>query len=233
MISALQTLVAVFSALFHTTLYARIFDLKRGEWLRYFKKSVNLALCYKTFSKGSSLYSSYRIGLAAFLSSSYDVVTDWCKEPKFKDIYLNLVKRQVNSQIFLLVKEMIEKDTLGNFGYDGLERGIISLRIIALYAGSTNYLSKMYDLDHLGYIMQITDDILDIEEDIEESKTNCLNTPNRNKYLEEYINFFAEGKADYLKRNSLIMKFVLSKSLVKAKELSTLSEFHYSVVQNM
>lgn len=196
--------------------YFRRFQLSRKEYIKYLKKSINLALCYSSFSGNNSIASYKRVGEIAFFSSAYDIITD-CKKYKLslKEKYFNILKSKATKNICSLTEGMYNKDFTDSFDNDGLERGEISLKIILLYVGSLEYFESICNIKELGEMMQITDDIIDYEEDKILNETNCFLSQRRNNHAQVYKKYFSTLWAVKLFENYPVMNYLIKKTIVK------------------
>ena len=79
---------------------------------------------------------------------------------------------------------LYDKESNDRLDDDGLERGAISLRFILKMMGcETQREAAWGDLDDLGQLLQIVDDVFDYEDDAAAGEQNCLRTPNKDVYL--------------------------------------------------
>src|ERR1043166_945148 len=79
---------------------------------------------------------------------------------------------------------LYDKESNDRLEDDGLERGAISLRFILKMMGcETQREATWGDLDDLGQLLQIVDDVFDYEDDVAAGEQNCLRTPNKDVYL--------------------------------------------------
>lgn len=151
--------------------------IRKEERSRYFLKSVNLALCYRGFAPNRSLVAARNAGVAAFYCCAYDVVTDW---RGFDETYVlwfkNLVTRQLSPPLAAIAIGLYEQERRGALALDGLSRGIDALAFVSLLIGSNEHIRQNMNFDHLGVVMQIVDDVLDLEDDQRLGEFNCLLT---------------------------------------------------------
>lgn len=181
----LSHIVAAFSGLVHSLKYARALAIRRSERLRYIKKSIRLALCYAGFGTAWNLKEAWKAGEAAFLSCAYDVATDWRhfdKETRsaFERILSDLSQRELQG----LAMTLYEKDSKNELSSDGLERGAVALEFILKTMDCERQRAMTWgDLNKLGELLQIVDDVFDYEDDLAAGDQNCLTTTNRTAYL--------------------------------------------------
>lgn len=196
------------------------FNLSLVSYIKYVKKSINLSLCYSSFAANKKFATYRKVGEIAFFSSSYDIITDGkAYDPFLKVKYFKILKSKANIDICSLTEEMYLKDFENSFNNGGLERGATSLRIILLYLGSINYFQSKCDISELGEILQITDDIIDYEEDKALNETNCFLLNERNEYAVKYRNYFSNTWALKLFENSPVMGYLIKKSLGKLDKI--------------
>jgi hypothetical protein len=181
---------AALCAFLRSVQYARKLEIRRGEWKRYLKKSFSLGLCYAGFATDSKVKEGWMAGEAAFLCCAYDVVTDWRgfdskSREAFEDI---LYKRAPAPELQSLAIGLYEKELSNKLEDDGLDRGSIALRFTLKMMGCEKTRESMWgDVDEVGRLLQIVDDVLDYEEDVACGDTNCLTSAKRNMYLRQLL----------------------------------------------
>jgi hypothetical protein len=148
------------------------------EYVRYFKKSINLTLCYTGFLEIQTIKKSFNAGKAGFLCCVYDVVTDWRNfDPNYYLVFKKILSAVAQKEIVEIALNLYVKEKNGLISPDGLERGEDAFKIITAFTNTEGIFKKRTDLSSLGRILQIGDDVLDFEEDIRKGETNCLATP--------------------------------------------------------
>jgi hypothetical protein len=177
--------VAALSALVHSVQYAGVLRISRAERARYVKKSIRLALCFAGFGTPWNLIEAWKAGQAAFFCCAYDVVTDWRHFDKKARRGLESILNDFSQfELLHLAWALYDMESHGRLEYDGLERGAISLRFILKMMGcETQREASWGDLDKLGQLLQIVDDVFDYEDDAAAGDQNCLSTANRDVYL--------------------------------------------------
>jgi hypothetical protein len=178
-------IVAALSAFIRSVKYAGVLRISRAERVAYVKKAVRLALCYAGFGIPWNFREAWKAGEAAFLSCAYDVVTDWRHfaenaRSAFESILTDLSPFELRE----LALTLYDKEIHNHLLEDGLERGAIALRFILRTMGcETQREATWGDLNDLGQLLQIVDDVLDYEDDAAAGDLNCLRTANRDAYL--------------------------------------------------
>ncbi len=183
----LNQTVAALSALLRSVEYARLLGIRRRELIRYLKKSVSFGLCYAGFGTPGRVREAWMAGEAAFLCCAYDVVTDWrhFDDTARSGFEIILRARAPEPEIQDLAISLYDKEQFDSLSADGLERGAIALRFTLKMMGCERARETSWrDLDRVGYLLQIVDDVLDYEEDIASGDTNCLKSARRDTYLE-------------------------------------------------
>lgn len=215
--------IAVLSALILSVKYGRLLKIKRKEWKRYLKKSVSLSLCYAGFAELGKLREAWMSGKAAFLCCAYDIVTDWRNfdqnERAIFERILCVVTRQ--PEIQTLAIKLYEKELSNQLENDGLDRGSVALRFVLKMMRCEKAREIVWsDLDELGQLLQIVDDVLDYEEDLAYGDTNCLTSEKKNFYLNQLLLKLNESETQKIfgNKNSVITK-VIKKAREKAKQL--------------
>lgn len=213
-------LISSLSALLFSVKHFKRFQMSSSEYKKYLKKSINLSLCYSSFVSKSSFNTFKKVGEIAFFSSCYDLVTD-CKkyDPQLKKEYFNLLRKKTSNDVYKLTEDMYAKDEKNCFKNDGLERGDISFTIILLYLNSFEHFKQTFNISELGEICQITDDIIDYDEDKLLNETNCFLTERCNEHVQRYKNYFSTPQPIKLFYASPVMKTILKKSIVKLDQI--------------
>lgn len=215
--------IAVLSALVWSVKYSRQLNIKAHELKRYLKKSTGLALCYSGFAEVGKIREAWLAGEAAFFCCAYDVVTDWRgfsekERIKFEEI---LKKSKMPLELQKLTIGLYEKELFNKLEDDGLDRGAIALRFILKMMKCEKSREIVWqDLDEIGYLLQIVDDVLDYEDDLIYGDMNCLTSERRDIYLVRLIQKFGNVEVRRLfgNENSILIK-VIEKARNKAKEL--------------
>jgi hypothetical protein len=181
----LSHFVAALSALVHSVQYAGVLRISRAEQVRYFKKSIRLALCFAGFGTPWNLIEAWKAGQAGFFCCAYDVVTDWRHfDNKARRGLESILNDFSQFELRHIAWTLYDKESNDQLEEDGLERGAISLRFILKMMGCEKQREASWgDLDDLGQLLQIVDDVFDYEDDAAAGDQNCLRTANRAVYL--------------------------------------------------
>lgn len=221
--SVLNHVIAVISATVLSIKYNRSLKIKKDERRRYFKKSISLGLCYAGFAELRKIQQSWLAGEAAFFCCAYDVVTDWRRfDQKARLDFEELLRREeMIPELKKLTMNLYYKELNNQLEDDGLDRGAIALRfILKMMRCEDNREITWNDLDEIGQLLQIVDDVLDYEEDITYGDTNCLTSEKRNFYLRKLIKEFEDAKVKKLfGSHTLILTKVIQKAVSKAEIL--------------
>ncbi len=191
-----QHLIALVGALFKSFRYQRRLRIRRAERKAYYAKSLNLALCYVGFAESSKPLEAWRAGEAAFFCCAYDVVTDWRTfDPDARQIFENILRHESRfPEIPTMALSLYDSEKAQNLEHDGLSRGSVSFRLILKWMGCEKRREQVWgDLDHLGRLLQIVDDVLDLEYDLKANHLNCLKSTNRERHLEMLISDMDAG----------------------------------------
>lgn len=218
--SLLIHILSVASALTLSLRYTSTLTISIREMPRYLRKSFTLALCYVGFVSSQNYHQATRAGIAAFLSCTYDVVTDWRGFAE-NDIskFDALLQRFAPSRLRSIVLELLERDARGELRYDGLERGIVSARCITEIIGSSSHFEAMADPEELGMALQVVDDILDYEADIRAGDKNCLTGPHRDQYIRLLMDVFPKAEVTRLFPHGKVLRYVIGRANEKALKL--------------
>lgn len=217
----LQHSAAFLVALRLSLSYFRMLRVRRSEAARYLRKSVSLAMCYVGFGGRQSLAEAARAGEAGFYCCAYDVVTDWrgFEEESWRIFVKILRKRKVEDKLVALAFKLHQKESDGALADDGLERGSIALRcVLGLMRSCRKQICA--DVDKLGLVCQIVDDVLDYEDDLRRGDPNCLQSENRAKYLDLLISTFTPIETTRLfGADALVLRIAIKTARQKALEL--------------
>lgn len=216
-------ITAAVSALLRSVQYAQKLHIHGGEWNRYLKKSLSLGLCYAGFGYEEGLKVAWRAGEAAFLCCAYDVVTDWRRfDPKARTVFEGILQARASEpDLQSLALGLYEKELFKKLEDDGLDRGAIALRFTLKMMNCEKVREALWDdVDEVGRLLQIVDDVLDYEEDVACGDTNCLTSVRRNVYLRLLLHKMcgAEAKRLFGNVNSILVK-VIERAEMKAKIL--------------
>ena len=191
--------VSTLSALWMSLRHCRALGIRRGELKRYYLKTLNLALCYRGFVTTRSVSDSMRCGQAAFYCCAYDVITDWRHfDSDRRDWYAKLLRDNLPEKIATLALNLYRDEYENRLKWDGLSRGSVALEFISRLIGNFDELDRQMNVERLGILLQIVDDVLDIEDDIRENSINCLLSPARYRYLRMLDAFDFTGLASTL-----------------------------------
>jgi hypothetical protein len=219
----LRQLVATIGALTQSIKYGRTLGIRRGEWKRYLKKSASLGLCYAGFGVTGSGRESWGAGRAAFLCCVYDVVTDWRKFDESARIVFEEIMRSMRLEPGLqsLALDLYDKELLNELEEDGLDRGYIALRFTLRLMGCEKAREGLWpNVDEIGRLFQIVDDVLDYEQDVASGEMNCLNSIRRDEYLRQLIEKFAPSETQrLLGKTRSVLIIAIERARKRAEEL--------------
>lgn len=221
--SIINHLAAVLSASFQSVKYGHLLGIKKSEWKRYLEKSIGLALCYAAFAELGKIKEGWMAGKAAFLCCAYDIVTDWRGfDSKSRLIFEKVLHSiGVSDELQKSTMNLYEREIFQQLEDDGLDRGAIALRFILKLMGCENTREVIWkNLDEIGRLLQIVDDVLDYEHDVKYGDINCLTTENRDIYLKQLLNKFEDAEVRKLFGNeSYVLRKVIEKARGKAEKL--------------
>jgi hypothetical protein len=178
--------VAAAAALLLSVRHARRLGISGTEAWRYFKKSTSLGLCLAGICPAATLRQVWLAGKAAFVCCAYDVVTDWRSfHPRDFEAFLATLRvEQIDPALSAIAIALYEKKKNGRIARDGLERGSVALRGVLTTMGCQDRcMFPWYDVDRVGELIQLVDDVLDYEDDTRNAELNCLHSPRRLEYL--------------------------------------------------
>jgi hypothetical protein len=212
------TIAAALNALILSVKNASDLSIRRTEWARYLKKSVSFGLCYAGLGAKKTLREGWRAGEAAFLCCAYDVITDWRRfNPQARMTFEQILRRLVSKSEFDLAMDLYDKENHNQLADDGLERGSIALRFtLQVMRCAAAQEHAWGNLDHVGRLLQIVDDVLDFEEDLARGEMNCLISEKKKSYLEELLHHLSALNARRLFGDRSILAFVIGQARRKA-----------------
>jgi hypothetical protein len=116
---------------------------------------------------------------------------------------------------------LYDKESKNELANDGLERGAVTLRFIVKMLGCEKEREASWgDLDHLGQLLQIVDDVYDYEDDVSNGEQNCLITENRDEYLRRLLrelNF--ENTRRFFGSSPSVLAFAIAQARKKGRRL--------------
>lgn len=219
--AGLMSGIATVSGQFHSLRYLSDLEIAPNEIKRYFGKSALLALCYAGFALDNSYEEACGAGKAAFLSCAYDVASDWRdkKDPKWEDEFAKIVRAEVSPELAEMAINLYRDDVNGKLKHDGLERGIVALRFVLEMMGLQSAYEKKIDVNRLGILLQIVDDVLDYEDDIKAGDENCLNSERKNQYLQMLVDEMTDEKIKTLFPHGDILILTINRARTKAEKM--------------
>lgn len=226
----LSQFVAVVSAFTLSIRYGYVLGIRVREWNRYLKKSVSLGLCYAGFGSPRQMRQAWKAGEAGFLCCAYDVVTDWRHfEPGARKSFEGIMQSmQMAVDLQSLAMNLYEKEISDSLTDDGLDRGSIALRFTLRVMGCEKAREVAWgDVDEVGRLFQIVDDVLDYEQDVIAGDVNCLTSSKRDDYLRQLIERFGSHEVDRLfgpARSALII--AIERARAKAEVLLAARDVH-------
>lgn len=212
--------VAVATGLVDNIRYARALQIKPDETRRYFKKTTDLSICYAGFAQDISLTQARGAGHAAFLSCAYDVVSDWGKPLALRASFERILYSQTSSELADMALGLLEHDVKGVLSDDGLERGVVALEFVLQMMRVREIFDRKCDIRQLGLNLQITDDVLDWEDDIVAGDQNCLtNIELRETYLRRLPDNFGDSTLNTLFPYGKLLTYAVRRVRHKAEDM--------------
>jgi len=182
---------------------------------------IRLALCYAGFGTPWNLKEAWKAGEAALLSCAYDVATDWRHfDKKARSAFETVLADLSQVELQNLAMKLYEKDSSNQLSADGLERGAVALEfILKTMECEKQRAAKWGDLNKLGELLQIVDDVFDYEDDVAAGEQNCLTTPNRTTYLALLLEDLNRENSSRLFGPRSVLVFAIAKARKKARIL--------------
>ena len=194
-------LVAALSAFIFAIRFGRALRIKRSEWNRYLKKSVSLGLCYAGFGTPGAIGQAWNAGKAGFICCAYDVVTDWRHfDPTARTAFQTVMRSlEIGTDLERVAMSLYQKEVSNHLNEDGLERGSIALRFTLTMMGCEKEREKTWgDVDEIGQLFQIVDDVLDYEDDIVAGDVNCLTSSKKQAHIRRLLLKFGSREVEQL-----------------------------------
>jgi hypothetical protein len=214
--------VAAISALLLSARYAPLLDIRRSERARYLRKSVNCALCYVGLGRTRSIGEAWRAGRAAFLSTAFDVATDWRRfdPPAIEQFEVLLWRLVPDADTRQLALDLCERKRHRTFGDSGLGRGEVALQLILrVMTGDDRPHSSWPDVAVVGQTLQLVDDVLDVEHDNVTGEENCLNAHQGERWRRMLLERDAAGELARWFPAGTVLAFVVRRAVRKAAAL--------------
>ncbi|MBN1568431.1 MAG: hypothetical protein JXA73_11350 [Acidobacteria bacterium] len=194
--------------------YGSALAIQGGEWKRYLKKSISFGLCYAGLGNKISSREAWNAGEAAFLCCAYDVVTDWrCFDRESRRVFEEILRAMVPSvELQNLAIGLYEKEQSHKLEDNGLDRGSIALRfVLGKMQCEADRDAAWGDIDKIGRLLQIVDDVLDYEEDVVRGETNCLSSSRREIYLTQLLKELSDDAVNRLfgNNNSILVRVII------------------------
>lgn len=206
--------------------YLSPLEIRRSELFRYLAKSSNLTLCYLGFSPKLNRKQALGAARAGFLSTAFDVATDWRDQNgRWRTILEKILRCEATSpKSVQIALELFEKDSSKTLVDDGLERGILAFRFVLIEMGLMEYFTERTSaertsIDNLGVLLQIVDDILDLEDDIKEGDLNCIQSPRWKEYLHRLVREMPDERIKALFPNSSLLFHVIRSARIRAEKI--------------
>lgn len=217
----LSHIIAAFSAVVYSFRYAGALAISRGERVRYAKKSIRLALCYAGFGTPWNLKEAWKAGKAALLSCAYDVVTDWRHfDKEARSAFESVLADSSQVELQNLAMTLYDKDWSNQLSADGLERGAVALEFILKTMECERQRATTWgDLNKLGELLQIVDDVFDCEDDLAAGDQNCLTTPNRTAHLTRLLEDLSRENSQRLFGQRSVLASAIAHARKKATKL--------------
>ena len=115
---------------------------------------------------------------------------------------------------------LYDKDSKNQLSEDGLERGAIALEFILKTMGCEHErATRGGDLNKIGELLQIVDDVLDYEDDIAAGDLNCLTTANRVTHLKQLCQALDPENSRRLFGSHSVLVFAIAQARKKATTL--------------
>jgi hypothetical protein len=215
----LTNLAAITTAFALSLKHQRRLCISPSELKRYYAKSINLALCYRGFSADRSVRVGQKIGRAAFFCCAYDVITDWrAFDPSLCEWFENLLFGEMGFEAAEIARNLYNQEKFGMLQHDGLSRGVAAINFVTRIIGSDAYLHKITDLNQLGLVMQIVDDVIDLEDDRRDQAMNCILSPRWRGHLFSLLEFDTAKLKRFLP-HATVLSTVIRHAQGKASQL--------------
>jgi len=120
-----------------------------------------------------------------------------------------------------LALDLYQKELFNELEEDGLDRGYIALRFtLKMMECEELCQARWGNVDGIGRLCQIVDDVLDYEQDIASGEMNCLTSDRREDYLRQLITKFGKAETQRLFGNSRSALVVaIERARIKAQGL--------------
>lgn len=227
-LGCLLSVAAAATGLVDNIKYAHTLRLRFSELRRYFKKTVDLGMCYAGFAQNFSLDQAKGAGHAAFLSCAFDAVTDWGKPADLQASYARILHSEASPELTEMALGLLDRDVNGILLYDGLERGVIATEFVLQMMGVREIFDRKCDIKQLGIDLQIVDDVLDYKDDMSKGDQNCLtNTKLRAAYLRRLQDDFDDPTLQKLFPYGAVLTYAIRHAKDEANNMLTFPEKYF------
>lgn len=178
---------------------AKPFVTSLADGRRFVRKTVNCALCYVGLGATGSWREAWQAGRASFLSTAFDAATDWRQfDPRAVAAFDRVLTAMVaDPELARLTRDLLARKRTREFSDDGLERGILALRLILGLMGSTAARERQWNgLSDVGQTLQLIDDVLDYEDDVRRGDLTSLTSARARAYLTTLVERETRGELD-------------------------------------
>jgi hypothetical protein len=182
------------TAFFEASRLCRKFDHPPSGRLRYAIKAANLAVCFLGFAIRNERRIAHRSVDLGVMASLFDLASDglrFCPRAITKLNYL--ATETLGREQASLLLDLMERKRARALLFDGLERGIVSLRLILNHLDAAEAWSNN-DVVRAGIYLQIVDDVLDYRHDVADNELNFLQSSNASYWLQEFLQWDYEAQ---------------------------------------
>lgn len=220
--------VATLTGLTDNIKYIHTLQIKSSELPRYFRKTIDLSMCYAGFAQDFSFNQARGAGHAAFLSCAYDVVTDWGKPAHLQTTFAQILRSKASPELTSPALGLLDRDSKGALLDDGLERGATALEFVLQMMKVREIFDRKCSIQQLGTSLQIVDDVIDWESDVSKGDENCLtNVGLRETYLSRLQEDFDDSTVQRLFPYGAVLGLVIKHTKQKAADMLAFPEKYF------
>jgi hypothetical protein len=181
-------------------------------------KAGNLSACFLGFCSANDDRNSRRSAELGLLAALFDLCSDQLAyEKSALDRFNQFADCILDRSPAEILRDLMDKKMRKALRNDGLDRGVGAFRVVLKHLQTEAFWEKRINVDDVGLILQIVDDVLDRSHDRRRGELNFLEHRNAANYLQRLQSW------PYLKDlNPSLHPFVLFKAIGRAQRTANL-----------
>jgi hypothetical protein len=212
---------AIVSARRCTRRYAAALGITSDERRRYRRKAVFCGLCFVGLGARRTWREAWLAGRAAFLSTAFDVATDWRRfDARARRAFAVVLADHVDAETARLALALYDAKRDGRLDDDGLARGAPAVALILRVMECEEERTVHWgDVAAVGRTLQVIDDVLDLDGDRARREANCLMTPRASVHLASLVRQHESGELRRWFGRTSVLAWVVRHAVTRARAL--------------